>query len=155
MAVVGERREPEQQCGRRVDRPLVVRGRHGRALRGRRRRTRGSRNGFAVDDVLLLVDDDTAVLDHLAHVDALVRSGVAESAALVTGGIRGEDLPGYFYRPTVFTGVRDDMRIAREEIFGPVLSVLPYDDEDEAIARAYDTEYGLAAAVNSVWTSRA
>jgi aldehyde dehydrogenase (NAD+)/betaine-aldehyde dehydrogenase len=87
--------------------------------------------------------------DHLAHVDKLVRSGVEQGADLVTGGSRVDDLPGYFYRPTVFTGVRDDMRIAREEIFGPVLSVLPYDDEDEAIARANDTEYGLAAAV---WT---
>ncbi|MEU3620273.1 aldehyde dehydrogenase family protein [Streptomyces sp. NPDC006872] len=86
--------------------------------------------------------------DHLAHVDALARSGVDEGATLLTGGSRA-DLPGYFFQPTVFTGVRDDMRIAREEIFGPVLTILTYDDEDEAIARANDTEYGLAAAV---WT---
>ncbi|MFH8470751.1 aldehyde dehydrogenase family protein [Streptomyces sp. NPDC017991] len=87
--------------------------------------------------------------DHLAHVEALVRSGVEEGATLVTGGTRDKDLPGYFFRPTVFTGVRDDMRIAREEIFGPVLSVLSYEDEAEAVARANDTAYGLAAAV---WT---
>ncbi|WP_329240582.1 aldehyde dehydrogenase family protein [Streptomyces sp. NBC_01478] len=86
--------------------------------------------------------------EHRAHVHALVRSGVDEGAALVTGG-SSADLPGYFYRPTVFTGVRDDMRIAREEIFGPVLAVLPFDEEDEVVARANDTEYGLAAAV---WT---
>ena len=86
--------------------------------------------------------------EHRAHVHALVRSGVDEGATLVAGG-SSADLPGYFYRPTVFTGVRDDMRIAREEIFGPVLAVLPFDEEDEAVARANDTEYGLAAAV---WT---
>ncbi|WP_328784434.1 aldehyde dehydrogenase family protein [Streptomyces canus] len=87
--------------------------------------------------------------EHRDHVHELVRSGVQEGAQLLAGGAPVDDLPGFFYRPTVFTDVRDDMRIAREEIFGPVLSVLPYDDEDEAVARANDTEYGLAAAV---WT---
>ncbi|WP_406166387.1 aldehyde dehydrogenase family protein [Streptomyces canus] len=87
--------------------------------------------------------------EHRDHVHELVRSGVQEGAQLLAGGALVDDLPGFFYRPTVFTDVRDDMRIAREEIFGPVLSVLPYDDEDEAVARANDTEYGLAAAV---WT---
>jgi aldehyde dehydrogenase (NAD+)/betaine-aldehyde dehydrogenase len=87
--------------------------------------------------------------EHRDHVDTLVHSGVDEGATLLAGGSAVEDQPGFFYHPTVFTDVRDDMRIAREEIFGPVLSVLPYDDEDEAITRANDTEYGLAAAV---WT---
>ncbi|WP_406213823.1 aldehyde dehydrogenase family protein [Streptomyces canus] len=87
--------------------------------------------------------------EHRDHVHELVRSGVQEGAQLLAGGAQVDDLPGFFYRPTVFTDVRDDMRIAREEIFGPVLSILPYDDEDEAVARANDTEYGLAAAV---WT---
>ena len=54
---------------------------------------------------------------------------------------------GFFVEPTIFTGVTDDMRIAREEIFGPVMSVLSFDDEDEVVARANDTEFGLAAGV--------
>jgi acyl-CoA reductase-like NAD-dependent aldehyde dehydrogenase len=89
--------------------------------------------------------------EHLDKVDRLVKTGVADGAELVTGGARagGSLSPGYFYRPTVFGGVTDDMTIAREEIFGPVLSVLPYDDTDDLAARANDTDYGLAA---FVWT---
>jgi len=89
--------------------------------------------------------------EHLAKVDRLVRTGVADGAELVTGGARADGplSAGYFYRPTVFGGVTDDMTIAREEIFGPVLSVLPYDDTDDLAARANDTDYGLAA---FVWT---
>lgn len=87
--------------------------------------------------------------EHRTHVDALVRSGVEQGAELLGGGGVVPGLPGFFYRPAVFTGVRDDMRIAREEIFGPVLAVLPFDSEEEAVARANDSEYGLAAAV---WT---
>jgi acyl-CoA reductase-like NAD-dependent aldehyde dehydrogenase len=66
--------------------------------------------------------------EHQAHVDVLVRSGIDEGASLLTGG-SSVDRPGYFYRPTVFAGVHDDMRIAREEIFGSVLSILAYDEE--------------------------
>jgi len=89
--------------------------------------------------------------EHLDKVDRLVRTGVADGAELITGGTRadGSLSAGYFYRPTVFGGVTDDMTIAREEIFGPVLSVLPYDDTDDLAARANDTDYGLAA---FVWT---
>jgi acyl-CoA reductase-like NAD-dependent aldehyde dehydrogenase len=86
--------------------------------------------------------------EHLNRVDENVRRGVAEGAELVTGGRRREGA-GYFYEPAVFTGVRDDMALAREEIFGPVLPVLTYSDADELAARANDTDYGLAAAI---WT---
>ncbi|MBK0868179.1 aldehyde dehydrogenase family protein [Saccharopolyspora sp. HNM0986] len=78
-----------------------------------------------------------------------IRSGVAEGASVVTGGPEAPDGldRGYYVRPTVFTGVSPDMTIAREEIFGPVLSILPYRDDDEAVAIANDSEYGLSGAV--------
>ena len=77
-----------------------------------------------------------------------VRKGVAEGATVLVGG---PDAPasgdGFFVHPTVFTGVSNDMVIAREEIFGPVLAVIPYDGVDEAVNIANDTEYGLSAGV--------
>ncbi|MHB8435411.1 MAG: aldehyde dehydrogenase family protein [Acidimicrobiales bacterium] len=87
--------------------------------------------------------------DQLQRVDRYVRTGTAEGATLVTGGARAEGqlASGYFYQPTVFANVNDSMTIAREEIFGPVLSVIPYDDPQELAGRANDTEYGLAAVI--------
>jgi betaine-aldehyde dehydrogenase len=82
----------------------------------------------------------------LATVERYVAMGREEGAHLVCGG-RRIDRPGYFYEPTIFTGVTPDMTIAREEIFGPVLVVLPFDDEDEAVALANDTDYGLSAGI--------
>ena len=81
----------------------------------------------------------------------LIGAGIAEGAPLVTGGLgRPQGLAhGYFARPTVFGPVRPDMTIAREEIFGPVLSIIPYDSEEQAVAIANDTVYGLAAYVAS------
>ncbi len=80
-----------------------------------------------------------------------IESGRREGAALVAGGSRTDigTGKGYFVQPTVFADVRPEMRIAREEIFGPVLATLDFADLDEAIARANDTPYGLAA---GVWT---
>jgi acyl-CoA reductase-like NAD-dependent aldehyde dehydrogenase len=80
-----------------------------------------------------------------------VEAGRREGAMLATGGerVRVGDGRGFFLQPTVFTGVSSAMRIAREEIFGPVLSVIPFKDADDAVAQGNETFYGLAAAV---WT---
>ena len=85
------------------------------------------------------------------RVQGLIEKGVAEGAELVTGGPgRPEGLDhGFYVKPTVFAGVRNDMTIAREEIFGPVLCILGYDSEDEAVAIANDTDYGLGGYVQS------
>jgi acyl-CoA reductase-like NAD-dependent aldehyde dehydrogenase len=86
-----------------------------------------------------------------------MRKGIEEGAELLVGG---PDAPpglnrGYYVRPTVFGGVQPDMTIAREEIFGPVLSVLSYQDEDDAVRIANGTPYGLAGAVWSADVQRA
>jgi aldehyde dehydrogenase (NAD+) len=95
-----------------------------------------------------------AQYDRVQH---FIRRGIEQGALLVTGG---EGRPagldkGYFVNPTVFAGVRNDMDIAREEIFGPVLSILEYENEDDAIRIANDSVYGLQAYVFSSQTGRA
>jgi len=93
-----------------------------------------------------------------AQVDRVVgyiQAGIEQGAKLVAGGPQppeGVDPGGYFVSPTVFSEVRNDMRIAQEEIFGPVLSILPYDGEDQAVEIANDSPYGLGG---GVWSSDA
>jgi acyl-CoA reductase-like NAD-dependent aldehyde dehydrogenase len=90
------------------------------------------------------------------QIEELIASGNEQGAKLVTGGGRPAHLPnGFFLEPTIFSDVRNDMRIAREEIFGPVLSVLPYETVEEAIRVANDSPYGLGGAVYSADTARA
>ena len=77
-----------------------------------------------------------------------IKSGVEEGATLVTGGKQIER-PGYFVQPTVFTNCADSMKIVREEIFGPVISILKFSDTEEVIKRANDSKYGLVGGVFS------
>jgi aldehyde dehydrogenase (NAD+) len=87
------------------------------------------------------------------RVRSYIESGFREGARIVTGGLElpegTESSGGYFVAPTLFADVTNDMAIASDEIFGPVLSVIPYDTEEEAIALANDTRYGLNNAVAS------
>jgi aldehyde dehydrogenase (NAD+) len=91
------------------------------------------------------------------RVQSYIRKGIEEGAELLVGGEgRPEGFEaGYFVKPTVFVNVKNDMTIAREEIFGPILSVIAYDSEDEAIAIANDSRYGLHAAVIGTDVDRA
>lgn len=87
----------------------------------------------------------------LDTVQSYVELARQEGAQIMSGGerLRGELANGFFISPTVLAGVRNDMRVAQEEIFGPVISIIPFDDEEEAIRLANSTEYGLGGAV---WT---
>ena len=103
-------------------------------------------SGAAVGDPM----DPTTVMGPLVssrqrdRVEEYIRIGIDDGATLACGGGRPADLPsGYYVQPTVFTDVRNDMRVAREEIFGPVVVVMPYDDEEDALRIANDSEYGL------------
>lgn len=109
-------------------------------------------------DPLLADTEMGAIVDEtqLDTVLGYIESGRAEGARIVTGGARARpESGGYFVQPTVFDQVHNGMKIAREEIFGPVLSVLRFSSEDEAVAIANDTPYGLSASVWSDSLSRA
>ena len=114
----------------------------------------------------IAVDDPAKHGDHIGPVvnrnqfdkiQALIQQGIDEGATLVTGGTgRPEHLPkGYYVKPTVFANVDNSMTIAREEIFGPVLVIIGYDSEEEAVEIANDTDYGLSAYVCSTEMERA
>ena len=85
---------------------------------------------------------------HRELVHEMVQSGISEGAQLITGGepLAGD---GFFYPPTVFADAGEEMRITREEVFGPVVTVTPFDTPEDAVRRANGSRYGLAA---SVWT---
>lgn len=114
-------------------------------------KARGLRQGDPLDERNHLGCIATA--SHLQTVERFVERAKAEKASLVLGGERPQEpalAKGCFYRPTIFDGVTPDMTIAREEVFGPVLSVISFTDEDEAVRIANDSEFGLMACV---WTS--
>ncbi|MDM7981377.1 MAG: aldehyde dehydrogenase family protein [Rhizobium sp.] len=85
------------------------------------------------------------------RVQTLIEAGIAEGAELLVGGPGKPEgfETGYFVKPTIFAGVNNQMRIARDEVFGPVLAIIPFDTEEEAIEIANDTNYGLAAYIQS------
>ncbi|WP_349728323.1 aldehyde dehydrogenase family protein [Peribacillus frigoritolerans] len=86
--------------------------------------------------------------EQLERVGSYIEKGKSEGAEVVTGGNYGQG-EGYFVTPTIFAGVEDEMTIAKEEIFGPVVAAMPFDDLDDVISRANNSEYGLAA---GLWT---
>ena len=101
-----------------------------------------------------LPDDPAAMIGPLIsekqreRVEGYIKKGLEEGARIVTGGGRPEGLDsGWFVQPTVFADVDNSMTIAQEEIFGPVLAVIPYDTDDDAIRIANDSVYGLAGSV--------
>jgi len=86
---------------------------------------------------------------HFAKVSSYMEIATGEGARIAAGGAPVEGAEGFFFQPTLFTGAEQTMRIAREEIFGPVLTAIPFDDEADAIAKANDVDYGLAG---YLWT---
>ncbi|MPZ00945.1 MAG: aldehyde dehydrogenase family protein [Actinophytocola sp.] len=91
-----------------------------------------------------------AFADQLSKIEEYVALGRQEGGKVLHGGHRPDlDLAGYFYTPTIFTGTDNAMRICQEEIFGPVVTVMPFDTEDDVVTLANETSYGLAA---GVWT---
>ncbi len=121
------------------DKVVEIAGRVGREAEVGDPTKEGSHIGPLVSDV------------QFGRVQALIEAGIAEGARLVVGGA-GKPAgfeTGYFVKPTIFADVNNTMRIAREEVFGPVLAIIPFDSEEEAIAIANDTNYGLAAYVQT------
>ncbi len=131
-------------------RMLVPADRHAEALAIARRTAEAVRVGSPTDpetEIGPLVSDV-----QFAKVQALIQAGLDEGATLVVGGTgKPEGLEtGYYVKPTVFGDVKPGMRIEREEIFGPVLAIIPYETVDQAVAIANDTPYGLAAYVQGI-----
>jgi aldehyde dehydrogenase (NAD+) len=120
---------------------------------------RAAANSIGVDDPAKPGDHIGPVVNQAQFdkIQALIQQGIDEGATLIAGGTGRPDhlATGYYVKPTVFANVDNQMTIAREEIFGPVLVILGYDSEDEAVEIANDTDYGLAAYVYSTEMERA
>jgi len=130
-------------------RMLVPRAKMGEAIAAARAAAEAVKVGDPFADGVTI--GPVANANQFTKVRGLIQKGIDEGAELVAGG---PDRPagitrGYFVRPTVFANVRNDMTIAREEVFGPVLAIIPYDTEAEAIQIANDTPYGLSGYVQS------
>jgi aldehyde dehydrogenase (NAD+) len=128
---------------------LVPRDRHGEALGVAKKSAESHKVGDPKAQGTMLGPVVSEI--QFNKIQKLIESGIKEGATLVTGGTgRPEGLNrGYYVRPTVFGDVRPDMTIAREEIFGPVIAIMPYDNEEQAVQIANDTVYGLSAQVAS------
>ncbi|MGY6536125.1 MAG: betaine-aldehyde dehydrogenase [Pararhodobacter sp.] len=133
-------------------RVFVQRGLKDRFLARLKARTEAIRLGDPLDEATQMGPLVSAA--QMEKVMGYIEQGQAEGARLLTGGARLNG-PGFYVQPTVFADVRDEMVIAREEIFGPVMSVLDFDTEEEVIARANATEFGLAAGVFTADMARA
>jgi aldehyde dehydrogenase (NAD+) len=131
-------------CGSRV---FVQRGVYEQVVEGMARAADALRLGGPDDGVVDIGPLISA--KQLGRVMGFIDEGRRDGVEVVTGGKR-LDRPGYFVAPTVLTGVRNDMRLYREEIFGPVVAIMPFDDEEEVVEEANNSIYGLAAAV---WTN--
>jgi aldehyde dehydrogenase (NAD+) len=132
-------------------RALVAAEIHDELLERISRRSAAIRLGDPMDDATQM--GPIANPPQLARVARMVDEARADGAEVVSGGERGQvdGLPGgLFYRPTILSGVENTSRIAQEEVFGPVLTVMPFRDEAEAVALANGTRYGLAA---GLWTN--
>ena len=151
-AVTGGARHCFNNSGQSCNAPtrmLVPESRHDEAKEIAKRAAESTKVGdpFAEDTGIGPVVSEV----HFNKIQGLIEKGIEEGAELVVGGPgKPEGLnAGYYVRPTVFANVNNDMTIAREEIFGPVLSILPYEDEEQAIEIANDTDYGLYGYVSS------
>jgi aldehyde dehydrogenase (NAD+) len=127
---------------------LVQRGIYDRMVEGLAARAVQIRMG---DPRLAETEMGTAANEpQFAKILSFIEAAKGDGARLVAGGGRAEGPgleKGFFIQPTIFADVRNDMKVAAEEIFGPVLSIIPFDDEDEAVSIANDTPYGLASGV--------
>jgi len=130
-------------------RMLVPRARHEEALAYAKEAAPGFVTGAPLDPATTLGPVVSAI--QFEKIQRLIQAGIAEGATLIAGGTGRPDglAHGYYVKPTIFGHVTSDMTIGREEIFGPVLSILSYDSDEDAIAMANDTPYGLAAYVQS------